>query len=131
MYISKRAKYALAFLTFGTLAFIYLPLITVVINSFNPSRTFSWPPQSLSTTWWGKVGQSGGLINAIGFACQLVIPRRQQLELLEQPTTNTCRYCKIEDTTRNTRCNMIVTNRHPIEWRWHITSAGKFRIARP
>ena len=65
MYISKRARYALAFLTFGTLTFIYLPLVTVVINSFNPSRTFSWPPQSLSTTWWGKVGQSGGLINAI------------------------------------------------------------------
>ena len=65
MYISKRARYALAFLTFGTLTFIYLPLVTVVINSFNPSRTFSWPPQSLSATWWGKVGQSGGLINAI------------------------------------------------------------------
>ena len=65
MYISKRAKVSLAILTFGTLAFIYLPLLTVVINSFNPSKTFSWPPKYLSITWWGKVGQSGGLINAI------------------------------------------------------------------
>ena len=65
MFISKRAKIALAALTFGTLIFVYLPLVTVVINSFNPSRTFSWPPQSLSTTWWSKIGQSGGLLNAI------------------------------------------------------------------
>ena len=65
MYISNRAKTLLAVLTFGTLTFIYLPLVTVVINSFNPSKTFSWPPQHLSTTWWEKINQSSGLINAI------------------------------------------------------------------
>jgi putative spermidine/putrescine transport system permease protein len=65
MFISRRAKLTLAALTFATLIFIYLPLLTVVINSFNPSKTFSWPPQSLSLTWWGKIGNSAGLYDSI------------------------------------------------------------------
>jgi len=73
MYLSSAAKRALAILTFGTLIFIYLPLVTVVINSFNPSKTFSWPPQSFSTIWWGKIGQSAGLMSAIGSSIKVGI----------------------------------------------------------
>jgi len=65
MYLSKRAKVLLAALTFGTLSFIYLPLFVVALNSFNPSRTFSWPPQSLSTIWWGRLTESNGVLPAI------------------------------------------------------------------
>ena len=65
MYLSRRAKFFLATLSFGTLGFIYIPLIVVVINSFNPSRTFSWPPTSLSLHWWGEIGSSKGVVPAI------------------------------------------------------------------
>ena len=65
MYLSTRARKSLAALTFITISFIYIPLITVVINSFNPSKTFSWPPQSFSTIWWRKIGQSAGLTGSI------------------------------------------------------------------
>jgi len=65
MYLSKRAKFLLAALTTGTLSFIYIPLLVVIINSFNPSRTFSWPPSSLSTVWWQKLGSSAGVFPAI------------------------------------------------------------------
>ena len=65
MKVSRRAKWALAGLTTLTLAFIYVPLAVVVINSFNPSKTFSWPPTSLSTIWWTKAFHSQGVIPAL------------------------------------------------------------------
>ncbi len=65
MHISKSAKRLLGLLTFGTLAFIYVPLIVVALNSFNPSKSFSWPPQSLSTVWWARLGESNGVLPAI------------------------------------------------------------------
>ena len=34
------------------LAFIYVPLGVVTINSFNSDRTFGWPPPGLTTQWW-------------------------------------------------------------------------------
>jgi putative spermidine/putrescine transport system permease protein len=65
MNLSKRAKFLLGLLTFGTLTFIYVPLIVVALNSFNPSKTFSWPPQSFSTVWWSRLGESNGVLASI------------------------------------------------------------------
>ncbi len=65
MKISRRAKIILGAFTGLVLVFIYLPLSVVVINSFNPSRTFSWPPTSLSTVWWTRVFHSDGVIPAL------------------------------------------------------------------
>ena len=65
MYLSSRAKFALGALAFITLGFIYIPLIVVVINSFNASRTFSWPPTSFSLHWWQQIGSSKGVVPAI------------------------------------------------------------------
>ena len=65
MNLSKRAKFLLGLLTFGTLTYICVPLIVVALNSFNPSKTFSWPPQSFSTVWWSRLGESNGVLTAI------------------------------------------------------------------
>jgi putative spermidine/putrescine transport system permease protein len=65
MYLSTRAKRFLGLLTFSTLSFIYLPLVIVAINSFNPSKTFSWPPKSFSTMWWSRIWESEGVLPAI------------------------------------------------------------------
>jgi putative spermidine/putrescine transport system permease protein len=56
-----------AFLITGTvvaLTFVYLPLIVVVVNSFNPAQGFSWPPSSLSTVWWQKAASNEGVRSA-------------------------------------------------------------------
>ena len=66
MKISRRAKWLLGGITAIVLVLIYLPLAVVVINSFNPSRTFSWPPTSLSTVWWSKVLDAQGFLPALG-----------------------------------------------------------------
>ena len=34
------------------LAFVYVPLAIVAINSFNSDRLFGWPPPSFTTQWW-------------------------------------------------------------------------------
>lgn len=47
------------------LSFIYIPLSVVVINSFNSSRTFSWPPTGFTTKWWGKAIENTGVRTAL------------------------------------------------------------------
>lgn len=50
------------------LAFIYVPLSVVVINSFNSSRTFSWPPSSFTTQWWSKAISNTGVRKALSWS---------------------------------------------------------------
>jgi putative spermidine/putrescine transport system permease protein len=47
------------------LAFIYIPFTVVVINSFNSSRTFSWPPSEFTTKWWAKALENTGVREAL------------------------------------------------------------------
>jgi putative spermidine/putrescine transport system permease protein len=42
------------------LAFIYVPLAVVLLNSFNPDRTFGWPPSGFTTRWWATAWDSEG-----------------------------------------------------------------------
>lgn len=65
MTISKNARLLLASLLGVGLAFIYVPLTVVVINSFNSSRTFSWPPSELTTKWWMMALDNTGVRDAL------------------------------------------------------------------
>ena len=48
------------------LLFIYAPLALVVLNSFNTSRTFEWPPPGYTTAVvGGRRGENPGARNAI------------------------------------------------------------------
>ena len=68
MSISKSARYLLASIMGMGLAFIYVPLTVVIINSFNASRTFSWPPRDLTFNWWQKAIQNTGVREALGWS---------------------------------------------------------------
>jgi putative spermidine/putrescine transport system permease protein len=65
MTISRKARLALAALMGVGLSFIYIPLSVVVINSFNSSKTFSWPPTHFTTIWWSKALENTGVHEAI------------------------------------------------------------------
>ena len=65
MTISKRTRLLLASLMGIGLAFIYVPLSVVLVNSFNASRTFSWPPTDLTTKWWVKALENTGVREAL------------------------------------------------------------------
>jgi putative spermidine/putrescine transport system permease protein len=49
-----------AFTSVGLL-FLYLPLVVVAILSFNTSRSFSWPPDGFTTSWWVKAWDSSDI----------------------------------------------------------------------
>lgn len=47
------------------LAFIYVPLTVVVLNSFNASNTLGWPPRDFTTRWWSKMLANEGVRSAV------------------------------------------------------------------
>ena len=47
------------------LAFIYVPLLVVLVNSFNPRRTFGWPPPASRTQWWSQAASNAGVREAL------------------------------------------------------------------
>jgi len=47
------------------LAFVYIPLLVVVVNSFNSSKVFSWPPRGFTLQWWSSAASNEGVRNAL------------------------------------------------------------------
>ena len=47
------------------LAFIYVPLTLVLVNSVNGDRTFAWPPRELTTRWWVAAWDNAGAREAL------------------------------------------------------------------
>lgn len=52
--------------TWVVLALLYVPLAFVVVNSFNSSRTFAFPPSRLTLQWWADAWHSRGAFAALG-----------------------------------------------------------------
>ncbi|HEY2642624.1 MAG TPA: ABC transporter permease [Galbitalea sp.] len=48
------------------LVLLYIPLLLVVVNSFNQSRTFGFPPTGFTVEWWQKAANSSGALSALG-----------------------------------------------------------------
>jgi len=65
MTYSRTARLVLRLVMALGLLFIYVPLLVVVINSLNRSRTFSWPPTGLTLDWWRAAAGSSGLRTAL------------------------------------------------------------------
>jgi putative spermidine/putrescine transport system permease protein len=66
MQLSSRVRRTLWLLTGLGLAFLYIPLILIVLNAFNRSRTFSFPPSGLTLKWWTAAAHSRGALDALG-----------------------------------------------------------------
>jgi putative spermidine/putrescine transport system permease protein len=47
------------------LAVIYIPLLVVLLNSFNADTAFGWPPSALTLGWWSRVTGNSGALNAL------------------------------------------------------------------
>jgi putative spermidine/putrescine transport system permease protein len=65
MRLSLPSKFLLWAATAATLAFIYVPILVVVLNSFSTSKTLSWPPPGFTAEWWGKAFTNAGALSAI------------------------------------------------------------------
>ena len=65
MYLSNRVRIGLRVFAVVVLAFLYVPLVIVVLNSFNKSRTFTFPPTGLTLKWWRAAAHSEGALDAL------------------------------------------------------------------
>ncbi|MFL5872416.1 MAG: ABC transporter permease [Solirubrobacterales bacterium] len=52
MRLSKRSRMLLRIAVAVGLAFIYIPLVVIVVYAFNSSRILEWPPPSYTTHWF-------------------------------------------------------------------------------
>lgn len=65
MILSRTSRWLLGLAMVVGLAFVYVPLAIVVINSFNTSRLFQWPPPGFTTEWWQAAFQNQGVRDAL------------------------------------------------------------------
>lgn len=65
MKLSRTAKTTLTIIMAFGFTFIYLPLVLVVINSFNTNKSFAWPPTGFTTEWWSKAAVNEGIRDAV------------------------------------------------------------------
>ena len=63
--LSRGPRWVLGSLTALALTIVYIPLGLVMLNSFNTSRTFAWPPPDLTLEWWRAAANSTGVFDAL------------------------------------------------------------------
>ncbi len=73
MVLSRTAKWLLGAAMALGLAFVYVPLLVVLLNSFNASRTFAWPPPGLTTRWWRTAFDNEGVRQALVTSVQVAL----------------------------------------------------------
>ncbi len=64
MRLSNRSQILLKIGVGLTLAFIYVPLIVILIYAFNAGKTLEWPPSGLTTHWFGTAIENSGARDA-------------------------------------------------------------------
>ena len=73
MRLSRRSQIFLRFGVGLTLAFIYIPLVVILIYAFNAGKTLEWPPAGLTLDWFGKAIDNSGardaFVTSIKAAC--------------------------------------------------------------
>jgi putative spermidine/putrescine transport system permease protein len=52
MFLTRRTRLMLLMLSLIGFAFLYVPLGIVILNAFNKSRTFAFPPTGYTVKWW-------------------------------------------------------------------------------
>ncbi|MEK7292656.1 MAG: ABC transporter permease [Actinomycetota bacterium] len=55
MQLSRAARGSMRAITYGVIVVIYVPLILVVILSFNTAKSLAWPPRGFTTSWWTHI----------------------------------------------------------------------------
>ncbi|MFI7543610.1 ABC transporter permease [Actinoplanes sp. NPDC049599] len=65
MYLTRGMRVTLRIITAVVLTVVYVPLLVVVINSFNSDRTFGWPPAGFTLEWWSRAVHNAGALEAL------------------------------------------------------------------
>jgi putative spermidine/putrescine transport system permease protein len=68
--LSRTARLLFRLALVAGLGVIYVPLLVVLLNSFNADRTFAWPPSGLTLRWWAVARSSTGVRDALWTSVQ-------------------------------------------------------------
>jgi len=63
--LSRASRIVLGVIVAIILAYMYIPLMLVVLNSFNSTRIASWPVAGFSLQWWGRAFTSEPVRDAL------------------------------------------------------------------
>src|SRR3954463_13720790 len=73
MYLSRGTKLALRIATGLVLAFIYVPILVIVIYAFNEGRTSRWPLEGATLHWFDKAVHNPGVRDALWTSIQAAV----------------------------------------------------------
>ena len=65
MRLSRGSQLLLRLGTGFTLAFIYVPLLVIVVYAFSEARTFAWPPPGFTLQWFERALENEGARDAL------------------------------------------------------------------
>jgi putative spermidine/putrescine transport system permease protein len=65
MLVSRNGRIGLRLATAAVLAFLYIPLLVILVLSFSSSRAFIWPPPGYSLQWWTRAIHEPGPRDAL------------------------------------------------------------------
>ena len=65
MYVTGRTRFMLRIGTAITLAFIYLPLLVILLYAFNQEKVQTWPIEGLTLEWFDKAFNNPGVRDAL------------------------------------------------------------------
>jgi putative spermidine/putrescine transport system permease protein len=65
MFLTARTRVLLTVLTLVGFAFLYVPLAIVVLNAFNKSRTYAFPPTGYTLKWWHDAAHNQGAVDGL------------------------------------------------------------------
>lgn len=73
MYLSHGARRALTIFSALIIGLLYVPLLIVGALSFNTAKSFSWPPQGLTTSWWSTAAGDSEIHEALWNSVKLAL----------------------------------------------------------
>jgi putative spermidine/putrescine transport system permease protein len=65
MVIGRGTRWALGLATIATLAFIHIPILIIILFSFNPATVATWPIQGFTLEWYQKAFHDEAIRNAL------------------------------------------------------------------
>jgi putative spermidine/putrescine transport system permease protein len=64
--LSTGARHGVRAWTALVLIFLYAPLLLIVVNAFNSSKSFAFPPSGFTLQWWVSAARSDGMWQSLG-----------------------------------------------------------------
>jgi putative spermidine/putrescine transport system permease protein len=65
MFLTARTRIVLRVLMILGLAFLYVPLGIVILNAFNKSKTYAFPPTGYTLKWWHAAADDQGAVDGL------------------------------------------------------------------